>query len=48
MKALFKLIESIMDAGFYGELRIKFQGGRVSHIEKEESLDISEMRKEKP
>ena len=45
MKSLIELIEKLIASEFYGELRIKFQKGRVSHIEKEESLDVSEMRK---
>jgi hypothetical protein len=42
MLALFELIKKLVSAKWYGEIRIKFQAGQIKHIEKEESLDVTQ------
>ena len=41
MNKLFDFIKTLVVGKFYGELRIKFFGGEIRHIEKYESLDVN-------
>ena len=40
---LFDLIRELINTHWHGELRIKFYGGVVKHIEKIESVDLKTM-----
>ena len=40
MKELFDLLLSLVCSRFYGEVRIRFENGKITRILKEESLDV--------
>lgn len=44
MNKLLELIMGLMRAKFYGELSLKFQSGQICHVEKKESLDVSQFQ----
>lgn len=44
MTALITLISNLMSGKFFGELRLKFQGGKITHAEKHESLDVAKFQ----
>jgi hypothetical protein len=44
LKNLFDFIRELIIGKFYGEIRIKFFGGEIRHVEKVESLDVEQFK----
>ena len=42
MTALIDFIKQLVSGKFHGELRIKFFGGEIRHVEKVESMDVEQ------
>lgn len=39
MKQLIDMLKELASGAFYGEVNIKFQGGRIVHVQKTDVLD---------
>ena len=41
MKALLEFFYDLITRRFYGEVLVKFRDGKIIHVEKKESLDVT-------
>ena len=42
MKSFVEYLMRLVREKFYGEIRIKFQNGKIVHVEEEKSIDVKQ------